>query len=143
MRIRSLLALGLAAVLAGCAPRSVIAPQPMGEHECGRYEGWALLVNGTLWSTESDEEMAEWLSRIDSADVVSREELPQAHAAALFGTRGSSGGVTVVLRRGSPSEARFAVPPSPLNLRSYCPSPNHMRGPAPRDSAASDSVRTR
>ena len=136
MRIRFLLAPALAAVLAGCAPRSVIAPQPMGEHGCGRYGGRALVVNGTVWSTESGEEMAEWLGRIDSADVVSREEVPPPDAASLFGTRATRGAVMVVLRRGSPSEARFTVPPSPLNLRSYCPGPNHLRGSAPRDSAA-------
>lgn len=138
MRIPSLLALGFV-LLAGCALRSVIAPQPVGEHGCGRYEGRALLVNGTLWSTESDEEMAEWLSRIDSADVVSREEVPSPNAAALFGIRAARGAVMVTLRRGSPSEARFAVPPPPLNLRSYC----HRRMGEPRPPAAADSTRAR
>ncbi len=121
MRIPVVPALVLAPLLAACAPRPAVAPQPMGPSECGSYRGAALLVNGTLWTTESDEEMREWLSRIDSADVRSMEVLaPGPAASALFGNRGSRGAVMVTLRRGSPSERRFAVPPPPRPDRGYC-----------------------
>jgi hypothetical protein len=124
MRILPFLVLVLS--LAGCATRraepTVVAPQPVGEAVCARptYIGAGLVLNGHLWTTESDEEMREWLSRIDSADIERREEFGPTEAAAIYGTRAARGVVVVELKRGSPSEHRFTVPPAPYVQRLYC-----------------------
>jgi hypothetical protein len=89
-------------------------------------------VNGTVWSTESDAEMQEWLSRIDSTDIDSITVMSLPQAAALYGARGNRGGVMVVLKRGSASERRFRVPPAPWPALSYC----HRPLIAPRDASA-------
>ena len=129
MRITSLLALGFASLLAGCAPRSAIAFQRVVWSGCGRSAlGSTLMLNGRVWVTESDEEMREWLSRIDTADIRSMEVLTPAKASALFGIRGAKGGVVAVVKRGSRTERRFRVPPPPLVMYHYC----HRPFPPPR-----------
>lgn len=141
MCIRLLLKSGLLAVLvAGCAPRSVIARQPLGPAECGGYAGSTLVLNGVGWSTESEAEMQEWLSLIDSADVRRMVVHTGAMAHVLYGASGYNRVVEVTLKRGSASEKRFSAPPSPRPVRVGC----HAwfwrnRPPAP---ATADSTRT-
>lgn len=134
MRPQSLFSLGLlVALAAGCTHRSVIASQREDPPVCGpTYFGRALFLNGrVLWSTESEAEWREWLSRIDPADVETMSELSRPAAAALFGTRGADGAVEVTLKRGSASEKRFSTPPPPRPNRSYCHVPRLSPAAAP------------
>lgn len=148
MRIPSLACPALALLLAGCssprAERTVVAPQPVGEAVCAHpgYVGAGLVVNGHLWTTESDEEMREWLSRIDSADVQRREEFAPNAAAAIYGARAGKGVVVVELKRGSPSEHRFTVPPAPYVQRLYCHRIPEEPRPAPPPAADSAAAGT-
>lgn len=126
MRLPFPLGLALVSILAGCAAPgarpSVNPEQAKAPFECGvTQSGHTLSLNGRVWVTESDEQMREWLGRIDKADVQSMEVLKGVEAVALYGVNGARSTVIVTLRPGSRSARRFrSPPPPPRSGHAYC-----------------------